>query len=192
MDDPPATTSSTASCTAPTFSTAPAVIAPTFSTAPPITPAFSTSVANAPVRQRLLQLLEHLRLLLQRPVREIFYSSSSFISNFVCFSSSYLSSDQTSTPPADLSAISSASRAHTSRATSAPRTSPPAPAPSVLLPVFFEHHRLFLLEFLEHHRLLLLEFLEHLRLLLQTTGPGKSSTPSASRAHTDSRATRLQ
>ena len=66
------TFSTAPSVTAPTFSTAPAVIAPTFSTAPPITPAFSTSVANAPVRQRLLQnyqqlllLLKLLRLLLQ-------------------------------------------------------------------------------------------------------------------------------
>ena len=57
--------------------------------------------------------------------------------NFLSFSSTSGSccndrSGKSSTLPAVLSAISSASRAHTSRATSAPRTSPPAPAFSVL------------------------------------------------------------
>ena len=102
--------------------------------------------------QRLCQLLQPFRRVLQTlQYGSVFFrkfvSFYKIISNFFNFSSTSGSccNDRsgksstlpavlscTASPPAILSAISSASRAHTSRATSAPRTSPPAPAFSVL------------------------------------------------------------
>ena len=82
---------------------------------------FCKIIGNSALSGEFYQFLEHLRLFLLETTGP---GQSSTLPA--------VSSRTASPPPAILSAISSASRAHTSRATSAPRTSPPAPAFSVL------------------------------------------------------------